>query len=310
MADNRFAEALMAFGDTVNNAFGGKQNIYGTYQEQKTKREQMEAAAKLAADRAAATEAYRASTLELQRGRLDAQAAGQQIALEKSKQAELSKNVRAGLRPIDADMSTSPGGRLPSRAVTGAYGQLYVPDDTMINLAAKKAAKTNELTLQKQKDMAKFQSELKGSENYPMNAGDAGRYTFAEESARNIPNVRNLLFKDGVFNQALVNKAIAGKYTKDPDVQNLKRWVVGTLTARGLIQSGTVIKDDEWVRLAQQYGVDLFSAPQAAQQALGEQERFFNEFMDRIKPGREKKPSSGARATSGKIGSVPWSIVK
>lgn len=49
MDRDRFAEALMSFGDTVNNAFGGKQNIYGTYQEQKTKRMEQEAKAEAAA---------------------------------------------------------------------------------------------------------------------------------------------------------------------------------------------------------------------------------------------------------------------
>lgn len=43
MADNRFAEALMALGDNTNQAFGGKQNIYGSYQEQKKKRMELEA---------------------------------------------------------------------------------------------------------------------------------------------------------------------------------------------------------------------------------------------------------------------------
>jgi hypothetical protein len=229
--------------------------------------------------------------------RVGLQERGQNIALQKAAEAEKAKNIRAGLRPIDTAMSTSPGGRLPSKSVMGAYGQMYVPDNTMIDLAARKAAATAQATtpvmVDRAKQVADYRQKLAGSEATPMAADTAGRYTFANESLRNLPKVKGLLFKDGKFNQALVNKAIAGKYTKDADVQSLKRWVTGTLTARGLIQSGTVIKDDEWVRLAQQYGIDLFSAPEAALSALNEQESFFDEFMTNIRPQRNKGKASG-----------------
>lgn len=44
----RLSEALMAGGDTINQAFGGKQNIYGTYTTQKENRLKMEREAELA----------------------------------------------------------------------------------------------------------------------------------------------------------------------------------------------------------------------------------------------------------------------
>lgn len=58
----RLSEGLMYAGDSVNQAFGGKQNIYGMYQEQKLKRDEIQRQA-LEAERKRILDAYNRSVI-------------------------------------------------------------------------------------------------------------------------------------------------------------------------------------------------------------------------------------------------------
>lgn len=90
----KLSEALMMGGDTINQAFGGKQNIYGSYVDQREKRLQMERQAAEAAAKAQLTAMFRAEQL----------AQGQQrigLSQESARRSEATSMANSrGLRPI------------------------------------------------------------------------------------------------------------------------------------------------------------------------------------------------------------------
>lgn len=141
--------------------------------------------------------------------------------------------------------------------------------------------------------VAKEMQKIKGSESQPMPADSAGRYAFANESIKNLPKLKDaLVLEDGTFNQELANKlTYPWKYPKDKEVQNAKRWLIGAMTARGLIQSGTVIKDNEWSRLMQQFGIDFLNAPESALSSIDENIQFMSEFKNLIRPSNKSSVS-------------------
>lgn len=148
----------------------------------------------------------------------------------------------------------------------------------------------SDLMLKRQLALQENQRAYRQSEEAPMTADSAGRYQFAKESLRNIPKLKSMLFsgEDGAFRQDVATKLMyPWKYPKDKEVQNAKRWIIGMATARGLIQSGTVVKDNEWGRLMQQFGIDALSDEQSVRDALDEQEQFMAGFKKSIRPGSE-----------------------
>ena len=148
----------------------------------------------------------------------------------------------------------------------------------------------SDIMLQRQLELQNNMRSYKESEQAPMSADSAGRYQFAKESLRNIPKLESMLFsgENGEFRQDVATKLMyPWKYPKDKEVQNAKRWIIGMATARGLIQSGTVVKDNEWGRLMQQFGIDAFSDEQAVKDSLTEQKEFMAGFKKSIRPGSE-----------------------
>lgn len=146
----------------------------------------------------------------------------------------------------------------------------------------------SDIMLQRQLELQNNMRSYKASEEAPMTADAAGRYQFAKESLRNIPKLESMLFsgENGEFRQDVATKLMyPWKYPKDKEVQNAKRWIIGMATARGLIQSGTVVKDSEWGRIMQQFGIDAFSDEQAIKDALGEQKEFMSGFKKSVRPG-------------------------
>jgi hypothetical protein len=79
---------------------------------------------------------------------------------------------------------------------------------------------------------------------------------------------------------------MVGKIPNNKDSQTIKRALTKVATARGLIQSGTVVKDNEWSRIINDMmGVDAFANPESLYQMLGEEEKFHQEFMTLVRPG-------------------------
>lgn len=116
----KLSEALMFGGDTINQAFGGKQNLYDTYTTQKEKRLQMEMAAREAAAKAQITADYRASQLALGQQRVG-------IAQDSARRTEATSmaNTRS-LRPI-----------MPSDINRQPIGPNMTPEQAMARTAAR-----------------------------------------------------------------------------------------------------------------------------------------------------------------------------
>lgn len=141
--------------------------------------------------------------------------------------------------------------------------------------------------------VAKELQNIRGSEGQPMNADSAGRYAFASEAKRNLPKLKSLLTtEDGAYNQDLAVKlTYPWKYPRDKEVQNARRWLTGAMTARGLIQSGTVVKDNEWGRLLQQFGIDFLNDPEASFSSIDENTQFMDEYQKLIRPSSNSSVS-------------------
>lgn len=135
MDRDRFAEALMSFGDTVNQAYGGKQNIYGTYQEQKTKRMEQEAASLLAQQTAAATAAYRQKQIDIANRRVAVAEDRNKILSRKAKteesKTEFDRKVREQGQYVSRGyVPLQPGEQPTGKTMVGATGTQYRLDTT------------------------------------------------------------------------------------------------------------------------------------------------------------------------------------
>lgn len=160
-----------------------------------------------------------------------------------------------------------------------------------IDYEREKSDRQSENILKRGQQLKISGQQLQSSSEQPMPADTAGRAQFAENSYKSSDKVKSLLFPDGTtnsFRQDLVNKAFFKKYTKDPEVQNLRRWVYDTLSARGLIASGTTMKDIEWDRLDETYGIDLFSAPESAMASLDENREYMAGYLKKLRPNAYK----------------------
>lgn len=158
-----------------------------------------------------------------------------------------------------------------------------------IDYEMQRDARRSQNILDRGKELAKNSQKLRGSENQPMSADAAGRYAFAKQALNNAPKIKSLLFKanpDGTetFDRGLAAKIMVGKFPNDTDAQNLKRMILQNATAQGLIQSGTVVKDNEWERLMQIMGIDLISSPEAAKASIDSQISFMQDFVQAIRP--------------------------
>lgn len=149
----------------------------------------------------------------------------------------------------------------------------------------------------RQLEVAKEMQRMRGSEDQPMSADAAGRYAFAKQSLKNVPKIKELLFKkesDGTetFDRGLAAKMMVGKFPNDASSQNLKRMILQNATAQGLIQSGTVVKDNEWERLMQIMGIDLLSSPEAAMASINSQAEFMSDFMNAVRPSNKNNQNN------------------
>lgn len=235
---------------------------------------------------------------EYKKGLLDVQREQNYVSLNKNlydamndKNKSIIEYAKLGMRPIDINKAQSDSGRLPSKLQTGSYGQAYVPSPDLVrgNIEAFKAK--SDLVLQRQLAMAENQRAYKASEESPMTADTAGRYAFADASLRNIPKIENIMFgEDGGFRQDIATKLMyPWRYPKNKEVQDARRWITDLASARGLIQSGTVVKDNEWGRIMMGLGIDAFTDPVSMKNALSENKQFMLDFKRNIRPGSNKE---------------------
>lgn len=180
MADNRFAEALMAFGDTVNNAFGGKQNIYGTYTAQKEKRFEAEQK-RLEMERRANAEAAKALLTAQYRDNKLAQ--GQDSA--RRTEATSLANTRS-LRPImPSDINRQPIGpnMTPEQAIarTSARQQNRSLSDSSVPGALIGGERTNYML--DTSPASKFAQEARRTESMGINKANLALKRYDEAGA-------------------------------------------------------------------------------------------------------------------------------
>jgi hypothetical protein len=198
------------------------------------------------------------------------------------------------------NVATPQGGQIPmipQRKITmtanGPQVSVSMIPDPMA-LAKQKA----DMIMTRQKEMADYNQKLKGEA--PLSADAAGRYALSKEALRAVPQARNVLFPDGTpksFNRTLATAFMVGKIPNNKESQTIKRALTKVATARGLIQSGTVVKDNEWARIVNDMmGVDAFSNPESLFQMLGEEEKFHQEFMTLVRPGFKGGTKAGGDA--------------
>lgn len=211
----------------------------------------------------------------------------QQLQVEAAKQADAQKAFNAFASGGGANSLLSPqNGMIVKPTYTvGPNGPsmsyTYIPDPMV------QAQQKADLIMARQKEMADYNQKLRGEA--PLTADAAGRYSLSRETVKLIPKARNLLFPDGTpqsFKRELAGSFMVGKIPNSKEAQELKRFITKAATARGLIQSGTVVKDNEWGRIINDmFGVDVFSNPDSLYGVLNEEEAFHKDFMKLIRPG-------------------------
>lgn len=154
-AINPFAAAMMAAGDSISGIYGQRGNTYATYVDAQMKRQAIEQEAQRYAE---------SQALELFK---------QQQGTYEKQQDSMAKYAEMGMRPIDPARAMSPGGNMPSKAMTGAYGQTYVPSPALAEAEMRKFQAKSDIILGRQLQRQQEDREYKASEESGMSA-DAG----------------------------------------------------------------------------------------------------------------------------------------
>jgi hypothetical protein len=225
--------------------------------------------------------------------------ASQMAALNKDKQKEqlAQQQFEQFLNTAQGSQAgQAPAGMIPKPTMTygpngPSYSMTYIPDP--IARTQQKA----DLIMARQKEMADYNQKLRGQA--PLTADAAGRYGLSRETIKLIPKAKSLLFPDGTtksFNRKLAASFMLPKVPNNKETQELKRVITKAATARGLIQSGTVVKDNEWSRIINDmFGVDVFSNPEALMGVLNEEESFHKDFMKLIRPEFEENKTTATQ---------------
>lgn len=120
---------------------------------------------------------------------------------------------------------------------------------------------------------------------------DAGKLQLAEESIKNIQDMKKMLFPDGTPDsfkrQAAYSmrpfpfkKPIPNSY----EGQTLFRKGGASITGRQLIQTGVAARETEHEEIGKQFIADAFSNPRAAFDSLSELEDFYSGYMQKADP--------------------------
>ena len=123
----------------------------------------------------------------------------------------------------------------------------------------------------------------------------AGLDTLAEESIKNIGDIKTILFPSGTaesFKRGIAVKSnipaswlpiIPQVAPFSEDAQNIYRKMGAALSGRQLIQTGVAARPEETQRLIQQFAPNLFSNPKSALKGLNELENFYKNYRQTLK---------------------------
>lgn len=136
------------------------------------------------------------------------------------------------------------------------------------------------------------EQQVKRNESIQKGAGpEAGKIALAQESIKNIQDMRKILFPSGTpesFDRNAAMKSnmplIGGAMPFDEQGQTLQRKGGASLAARQLIQTGVAARPEETKNLYKQFMANAFSNPKAAHAALDELEKFYNSYLGTTDP--------------------------
>lgn len=123
----------------------------------------------------------------------------------------------------------------------------------------------------------------------------AGLYTLANESVKNIQDVKKKLFPKGdasSFKRMTAGASnmplswmpgIPSSMPNNQEAQDVYRKMSAALAGRQLIQTGVAARPEETQRLYRQYAANLFSNPQSTLDGLNELEEFYKNYTKTLK---------------------------
>lgn len=151
--------------------------------------------------------------------------------------------------------------------------------------------------------------------------GAVGKIALANESLKNIEDIKTALFPDGTpksFNREIafgsnppaLNLPIIGRVgarvrrdnpldpTDDKVVektQDVFRKIGASLSGRQLIQTGVAARPEETQKLLEQFGPNMFSNPEAALKGLNELQTFYKDYLHNALPEKRLNKESSAK---------------
>jgi hypothetical protein len=123
---------------------------------------------------------------------------------------------------------------------------------------------------------------------------EAGKFSLAEESIKNIQDIKKALFPDGTpasfkrttaFASNLPGGSLPGLASRGwgKAEQDVFRKMGAALSGRQLIQTGVAARPEETQKLISQFAPSVGSNPEAALAGLNELENFYKSYMSNVK---------------------------
>lgn len=163
---------------------------------------------------------------------------------------------------------------------------------------------------------------------------ESGKVALAQESIKNIEDVKKILFPTGkaesfergiAFKSNLPGNTVPILRNIMPDVaplsekgQEVFRKMGASLSARQLIQTGVAARPEETAKLVAQFAPNMASNPKAALDGLNELQSFYEEYLNTVDPtgaklsgisGKKQQVSLPSRSSAPK-GAKGWDTEK
>lgn len=196
---------------------------------------------------------------------------------------------------------TTASGGAPSSAPAGS-GDALVP--SQFNALGVATGYMNPVA-EKQKEIIKGPAEAA-----------VGKIALANESIKNIDDIKKALFPDGTPKSFDRNAAFQGNtpHPKLPFVgdvgpqfiptekgQDIFRKMGASLSARQLIQTGVAARPEETEKLVSQFAPNAFSNPESAFKGLNELQNFYKDYLNTAQPekrlGKQSQSADQANAS-------------
>jgi hypothetical protein len=155
---------------------------------------------------------------------------------------------------------------------------------------------------------------------------EIGKAALAQESVKNIQDVKNILFPEGTAQSyrrktaAWSNLPLSGLPLIPSNLggynpQTIFRKVGAALSGRQLIQTGVAARPEETAKLVRQYAPSGLMSSQSALEGLNELENFYKTYLNLLQTKGIEEADNWARSTNkspqkkeGKIGKYTFSI--